>query len=207
MSTTSKESSVASVLFGKVRRDVLSLLFSHPDESFYLRQIERMIGSSHGAVHRELTNLARAGLIVRTSREKQVYYKANRSSPVFADLRGLIRRTAGLADVLRAALAPLAEKIRIAFVYGSIAHGTEKSESDVDVMIIGDSTFGEVVAALHSTEAELRREVNPSVFELEEFRERVRDGEHFVSSVLRDDKVFLIGDEDELERTLGTGSA
>jgi len=207
MSATSSDASIAAVLFGKVRRAVLALLFGHADESFYLRQIERTIGSSHGAVHRELGHLVQAGLVVRTNRGKQVYYQANRHSPVFADLRGLIVRTAGVADVLRGSLAPLAERISIALVYGSMARGTEKTESDIDVMVVGDVTFGEVVQSLHSAEQELRREVNPSVFPAEEFRERAQSGEHFVTSVLEDAKVFLIGDSNELERSAGRGQA
>ena len=186
---------------------MLALLFGHPDESFYLRQIERTIGSSHGAVHRELGHLVQAGLLVRTSRGKQVYYQANRRSPVFADLRGLILKTAGVADVLRGALAPIADRVKIAFIYGSIAKGSERADSDVDLMVIGDVTLGDVVQALHSSEQELRREVNPSVFLLGEFRERAQSGEHFVTSVMADTKVFLVGDEDELERAAGRRSA
>jgi len=129
--TEPPEKNAASAPFGRVRRAILALLFTHSDESFYVRQIARATGGGLGAVHRELSNLVEAGLVVRARHGRQVYYQANRDSPVFADLRGLIARTAGVADVLRGALAPLADRIAAAFVYGSVARGSEKSDSDI----------------------------------------------------------------------------
>jgi len=198
MGTPERSDSTATALFGKARLAILGLLFSHADESFYLRQIVRIVGAGQGAVQRELGNLVRSGLVKRTSQGKQVYYQANRGSPVFADLRGLIIKTAGVADVLRGALAPLADRIDLAFVYGSIARGTEKSDSDIDVMVIGGVEFGEVVAALSQTQDQLNRETNPSVFSMAEIRSRIQEKDHFVTSVLREPRITLIGDDSEL---------
>ena len=198
MRTQDTETSIATALFGKVRRGILGLLYTHSDESYYLRQIARIVGVGQGAVHRELVNLSGAGLLIRSRRGNLVYYEANRNCPVFADLRGLIVRTAGVADVLRVALAPLADRITAALVYGSVARGAEKTDSDVDVMVIGDVDFGDIVSALRPAQDQLRREVNPSVFSSAEFRERIASKDHFITSVLREPKVILIGDENEL---------
>jgi len=188
----------AAALFGKVRSAVLALLFFHADQSFYLREIARAIGTGHGAVQRELAQFLRAGLVTRTKRGREVFYQANRASPVFPELHGLIVKTVGVADVLREALAPLAERVRVAFIYGSFAKGEERAESDVDIMVVGDVDFGEVVSALRSAQDRIGREVNPSVFAAEEWRRRVAGGDHFITTILREEKLFLIGDEQDL---------
>ena len=198
MSTLKTEIGGAAALFGKVRSAVLALLFSHADQSFYLREIARMVGTGHGAVQRELAQLLRAGLVTRTRRGREVFYQANRASPVFPELHGLIVKTVGVADVLREALAPLAERVRVAFIYGSFAKGEERAESDVDIMVVGDVDFGEVVSALRSAQDRIGREVNPSVFAAEEWRRRVAGGDHFITTILREEKLFLIGDEQDL---------
>lgn len=204
MSAETKQNSISETLFGKVRCAVLALLFAHPDEGFYLRQIEKMISTSHGAVHRELGKLVKIGLVLRTGRGNQVYYQANRKSPVFDEIRGLMVKTTGVADVLRNALAPIADQIDAAFIYGSVARGTENAESDVDVMIIGDVSFGEVVTSISQAEEQLRREINPFVFTASELEQRIRDKEHFMTSVMQEPRIMLIGDDDDL-RQLAVG--
>lgn len=191
---------MAEALFGRVRCAVLALLYFHQEESFYLRQIVRLTGAGHGAVQRELGHLWSVGVIVRRKRGKELYYQANASSPIFAELRNMLLKTAGVADLLRAALAPLAERIEQAFIYGSVARGADTMGSDVDVMIIGDVGFGEVVAALHPAQEQLHREVNPSVYTPEEIRQRVVRGEHFITTVLQGERLFLIGDADDVAR-------
>ena len=200
MSTLRQRSGLAEALFGQVRSALLALLFFHSDESFYLRQIVRLTGAGHGAVQRELAHLLKVDLIKRIQRGKQVYYQANTSSPIFPELRGVIVKTAGAVDVLRAALAIHAEKIAVAMIYGSLARGAEKSESDVDILVIGKAGFGEIVAALKPAQDQLHREVNPSVFTPQEICRRITQRDHFITTVLREDKVFLIGGEDELAR-------
>jgi len=195
---TTQNQSISDVLFGQVRRAILALLFTHSDESFYVRQIARIGACSAGAVHRELANLVRAGLVIRTSRGRQVHYQSNCNSPVFAELRGLVVKTAGVADVLKGLLAPLSDRITTAFVYGSVACGTESAGSDVDVMVIGSVGFEEVVRALVPAQDVLHREVNPSVMGEDEFKARAANGEQFVRSVLSNPKVMLVGEERNL---------
>ena len=200
MGSVDASSLAGSTLFGKTRRAVLALLFCHSERSYYLREIARLAGVGRGAVQRELGRLVQAGLVTRSRRGNLVLFQANRETPVFAELRGLMIKTAGVADVLRRALSSLADRIVVAFVYGSMARGEETAGSDVDVMVIGEAGFREVCAALREAQQELGREVNPTVYSADEAREKIAGGQHFVSAVLRDPKVFLIGDEDELGR-------
>ena len=131
-----RQDTIAEALFGKASRAILSLLFTRTDEQLYLRQIVRSCGTGHGATQRALKSLSDAGIITRRPQGRQVYFQANAACPVFKELKGIIVKTVGVADVLRAALAPLAEHIRVAFVYGSFAAGREKRGSDVDVMVV-----------------------------------------------------------------------
>jgi predicted nucleotidyltransferase len=191
---------LGTTLFGKTRRAILTSLYSHVDQSFYLRQLTRSAGVGMGAVQRELKALVDAGIISRNVQGHQVYYQANSQSPVFKELKSLVMKTAGVGDVLRTALAPLADRIDAAFIYGSIARGEERKSSDIDVLIVGNVTFAEVVAALISAQGTIGREINPTVYPLTEFLSKARKGHHFLSTVLGGEKLFLIGDKDELER-------
>jgi len=156
-----------------------------------------------GALQRELKGLSEAGIVRRTVRGNQVYYQAEPECPAFGELKGLVLKTFGLADVLRGALAPLSNRIRVAFVHGSFARGTVRASSDVDLLVIGEVTFAEVVAALSEAQRVLGREVNPTIYPPDEFRSKLAAGHHFLNSVLSTDKVFLIGDENELARLGG----
>lgn len=191
---------LSSALFGKVRLSVLALLFCHSDKDFYFREIERSVDMGRGAVQRELANLVNVGLVVRRKRGNQVYYQANSKSAIFSELKSLMIKTAGVAEVLREALEPLTERTTVAFIYGSVAKGTERADSDVDVLIIGDVKFSEVVDLLGSTQESIGREVNPSVYPVDEFIAKVSEGQHFVISLIEEPKIFLIGDEDVFRR-------
>lgn len=197
--TPSSSITLSDSLFGKTKQGVIGLLFTHPDESFYLRQIARSTGASAGAVQRELRQLSHAGLILREPSGHQVYFRANPASPIFGELKGLAVKTAGLGDVLRAALAPLADRIRAAFIFGSFATGRAVATSDVDLMVVGDVEFGEVVDAIGPAEDRLNREVNPVVYSEKEFSGKVSAAHHFVSAVLKEPKVFLVGSQGELD--------
>jgi len=200
MSTLPFASNLSSALFGRTRRAVLALLYGHPDEAYYLRQLVRSAGLGLGAVQREVARLAGAGIIQRTARGRQVYYQANPGCPLFAELKSLVVKTAGAGDVLRAALVPLAGQIRVAFIYGSFARTEQKSTSDVDLMVIGDATFGDVVSALGAAQETLSREINPTVYLPSEFKSKLKANHHFLSSVVKNEKVFVIGDAHELAR-------
>lgn len=188
------------ILFGKTRRSILSVVYGHADETFYLRQLARIAGSGMGAAQRELKALTEAGIVRRIEKGKQAYYQANPQCAVFAELKSLIMKTAGMGDALKIALASLAERIQTAFIYGSIARGGENKGSDVDIFIIGEVTFAEVVEALSPVQQTLNREVNPTVYPVDEFREKYKAGHHFIKSVLEGNKIFLIGDEHGLAK-------
>jgi len=192
------------VLFGATRRRLLAWLFAHPDEAFYFRELLRATGTPEGAAQRELAALTAAGLLTRTQRGRQVYFQANRVSPVFFELSSLLTKTTGIAGVLRDALRPLEPRIRVALLYGSAARNELTSASDLDVMVVGDVTFGEVVEAMRAAEQTLGREVNPTVYPPSEFGQKVRDGHHFVTAVLQAPYLVLMGNPDELERLGGT---
>ena len=200
MSTAPTSSCLSAALFGQTRRAILALLYGHPDEAYYLRQLARSGGLGLGAVQREVKRLAEAGIFRRTVRGRQVYYQANPECPLFEELKSLVVKTAGVADALRDALAPLAGQINVAFIYGSVARFKQRSSSDVDLMVIGDVSFGDVVSALATAQKTLGREINPTVYSPTEFKSKLKARHHFLSSVLRNEKVFVIGDEHELAR-------
>jgi DNA-binding transcriptional ArsR family regulator len=189
-----------SALLGKTRRAILSLLFTRSDEAFYYRQIERLTGGSPGAIQRELRNLTDAGLLIRERRGNQVYYRANVDSPIFPELRSIVVKTVGLADVVRDALAPVSDRITFSFIYGSFANGRERSTSDVDLIIVGDVRLREIISHLRGASEELRREINPTIFSYDEFSERAGESEGFVRRVIDGPKIMLIGDERDLKK-------
>ncbi len=194
---------LSSVLFGKARRAVLALLYAHSDEPFYIRQITRIAGVGQGAVQRELTQLTRGGIVTRVVRGRQVYYQANQQCPVFQELRSVVMKTAGLGDLLKSALEPLASKIRVAFVYGSVASASERASSDVDILIVGSVSFGDIVSVLGPLQETLRREINPSVYSRAEFRRKLSEHNHFLRNVTGGKKLFILGDDRDLARLVG----
>lgn len=190
--------SLASLLFGAYRRDVLAALLLHPETSLHVREIARLLGKAPGTLLRELNQLAQAGLLVRRPIGNQVHFQADPRSPVFEDLRNVLKKTAGVADVLREALEPLAGRITAAFVYGSVARGDERAGSDVDVMIVGKVSFAEAVHALAPAQAFLRREISPNVYSPRELRAKLRAKDAFLARVLGDSRIFLVGGDDDL---------
>jgi len=200
---TRKEKPPGSGLFGRNRSALLAVLYGHTDEVFHLRQLVRVSGGGHGAVQRELKNLTDLGLVVRTARGNQVLYQANSRNPVFLELRGLIAKTAGVHHAIRAALATLGNKIEVAFVYGSVAHQQERASSDVDLMVLGKASFGDVVSALAPAQKTIGREINPTVFSVSEFRSKLAAGNHFLNSVIRGKNLFVIGTPNELAKLAG----
>ncbi len=202
MSTTRRkpERDAGQILFGRTRRQVLSWLFGHPDERFFLRQLAREARVAPGALQRELRALTTAQLVTRHAEGRQVYFQANRASPIFPELQSLLAKTVGVVGLLQRALAPLATRIRAAWIFGSAAKGTVRNESDVDLFVVGEASFAEVVDLVSEVQRTIGRDVNPVVHSLEEFQRKVRTRHHFVLSVLKAPKVFVIGDEDGLVR-------
>jgi len=189
--------SLTSLLLPEYRRRVLGLLLLRPDEALHGREIARRTGLPPGTLTRELTKLAGAGILKREKRGNQQLYSADTASPVFGELASILRKTSGLADVLVQALAPVAERLRVAFVFGSVAQGRETAGSDVDVMLIGALSFKDAVARLHPTQAVIGREVNPKIFTPEEFTAKAKK-EPFLADVLTKPKIFLIGNAHDL---------
>lgn len=190
--------SLARQLLGTTRSAVLAALFLHPEAALHVRELARVTGASPGSLHRELRMLTKLGLLERTEVGRQVHYRANRACPVFDELAGLLCKTSGLADVLREALAPLSGRIAAAFVYGSMATGEEGPRSDVDVMVLGQAGFAELVRALSPTQETLGREVNATVMKPAEFARRRKAGDGFVAALVREPKIWLMGGEDDL---------
>jgi len=189
-------------LFGKVRRSVLGLLFGRADEALHLREIVRRTGCGVGAVQREVRRLSAAGILRLTRRGNQALYQPDPACPLFPELKSLMVKTAGVADVLRRALATVAQArtgaIRVAFLFGSLAAGEERGDSDVDVFVVGDVAPAEVSAALYPLHVRLRREVNAVVYPPAELAEKLSRGNPFLDRVISGPKMFLIGSEDEL---------
>lgn len=192
--------SVAHHLLGRTRSATLAALFLHPDEALHVREIARLTGASPGSLHRELRSLSDLGLLSRQAIGRQVFYRANRDCPVFNELAGLLRKTSGVADVVRDALAPVSEAIDVAFVYGSMASGGESERSDVDVMVLGRAPFADVVRALAPTQATLRREVNAVVMSAQDFARKRHQRDGFIASVLGEPKLWLIGNDHDLAK-------
>ena len=191
--------SVADALFTKGQQRVLAVLFGNSGRTFYATEVIALASTGSGAVQRELVKLERAGLVTVTRVGNQKHYQANRSASVFAPLRELVLRTSGLADIVRAALAPLAPEIRAAFVYGSTAKREDNATSDVDVMIVSETlSYADVFAALERASKRLGRPVNPTLYSKAELAKRIREKRSFIAGVLARPKIWLIGGEDEL---------
>lgn len=191
---------LADALFSRVQQRVLALLFGQPDRRFQSAELIRLAQGGTGAVHRQLARLAEAGLVSVTPTGNQKHYQANRASPVFPELHGLIIKTVGLAEPLRRGLARLAPRIRAAFIYGSAAKGTDRAGSDVDLMVISDSLrYPDVYEALQRAESTLARPVNPTVLTSADWRKKRAGSDTFATRVAREARLFIIGSADELE--------
>jgi len=208
MAITSLNNNIlTATLFGKSRRAVLSLLYNRADESFYLRQIASITGIGLGPIQRELKNLTDTGIIIREVRGKQVYFRANVQCPIYNELKGIVRKTFGVADVIRESLAPISKKIEVAFIFGSVAQIADTRASDIDVMIIGEVSFSSVSSAISQAEKLIQREINPVVYPPAEFKQKVKEDHHFVKTVLEDEKIFLVGNEGELQKLKASASS
>ena len=194
-----RTSGLADALFSGTQQRVLGLLFGQPERSFYATELINLAGAGSGAVQRELARLAQSGLVTVKAVGNQKHYQANPASPIYDELCGVVRKTVGLAEPLRAALAPLAMQIKAAFVYGSIAKKEDTASSDIDLMLVSDTlTYGDVVLALQAATELLGREVNPNIFTSQDFAKRLKEGSSFVTRVMAQPKVWLIGGEHDL---------
>lgn len=186
---------LSSVLFTEYRSRVLGLLLLHPERSYYLREIARLTATVPGTLKRELDKLLAVGLLTVKKVGNQNHYQANPECPIYVDLANVLRKTSGLSDVLIDSLLPFGEKIQTAFVFGSLANGNENPKSDIDLMLIGELSYADLVPVLHPLQAQLRREINPKIFAVKEWSKLVKDNGAFIHDVLRKPKLFIIGNE------------
>lgn len=191
------------LLGSRLRAKVLGWLFSHPDERYFVRQLTALLKEDSTNVSRELARLEKVGILVLFTEGRQKYYQANRQSPIFNELHGLMLKTAGVADIIKKALEPRVADIALAFIFGSVARRAEDRLSDIDLLVVGDISFGEVVDLISTAEEALSRELNPVVYPLTEFNKRVSEDHYFVRDILSGDKIFVVGDENELEALAG----
>jgi predicted nucleotidyltransferase len=195
--TTSITPSIADALFSKVRQRVLAVLFGAPDRSFYTNEVIGLAQSGAGAVQRELADLAAAGLLSVRKQGNQKHFQANAASPVFAELRSLVLKTSGLADVLRTALLPIAPQIAVAFVFGSMAKQQDTAASDVDLLVVSDTLgYGDVFSALEAASQTLARTINPALYTVVDFKARQLGDNGFINRVMQQPKIWLIGQEE-----------
>lgn len=190
--------SLADALFTTTQQRVLALIFGQPGRSFYASELIERTGSGSGAVQRELKRLASSGLVTVKRIGNQKHYQANPDSPVFEELCGLVKKTVALADPIRAALAPLADRIQLALLYGSVAKGMDTATSDIDVLIVADGvTLEDIYSTLASVEADLDRKISPTLYTPQEFAERNSANNPFLARVLAGEHLVLIGKEHE----------
>jgi len=191
--------SLADALFSGTRQRLLGLLFGQAGRSFYATELIGLTRSGSGAVQRELAGLAQSGLVTVRAVGNQKHYQANPESPIFEELCGIARKTIGLADPLREALEPLAEKISAAFVYGSVAKRNDTASSDIDVFLLSDElAYADVFGALETVSSKFGRPVNPTILTHADLRKRLKNEESFLTRVLAQPKIWLIGGEDAL---------
>jgi predicted nucleotidyltransferase len=194
-------SGLAGALFSSVQQRVLGLFFGRPDRDFSTSDVIRHVSAGTGAVHRELSRLAAAGILTVATVGNQKRYRANTASPIFAELRGIVVKTVGVVDPLRAALAPLAGLIAAAFVFGSVARSEDTSASDIDLMVVSDAlSHADLYAALEQAEQKLGRPVNPTVVTADEWRGKRAAGSSFVTRIDSQPKLFVVGSQDDLDR-------
>lgn len=196
---TAAHTDTAVALFGKTRRNVLALLFGRPDRSFYLREIAARAGTGMGQVQKELEQLAAAGLVLREPRANQVHFRANPEAPIYGELLGIVTKTFGIADVLREMLAPFKSRIRLAFIYGSIAKGTATAASDIDLLLVAGLAPSELSVPLAQVRARLGRNVSLVAYSTVEFTAMLRGEHHFISAVLERPKIWLAGNDRTLD--------
>ena len=190
---------LSSVLFSDYRSRVLGLLLLHPERSYYLREIAMLTSTIPGTLKRELDKLNEVGLLTVKKVGNQNHYQANRECPIYEDLANILRKTSGLVDVLMGGLLPLSKNIQNAFVFGSVASGNVNAKSDIDLMLIGDLTYAEVVSLMHPLQEQLGREINPKIFTVKEWQKLMQDNGAFVHDVLSKTKLFIIGNEQQLQ--------
>jgi len=190
-------SRIGDALFTKTQQRVLSLLYGRPDKSYYLNEIVRLAGVGKGSVTRELEKFCHVGLLTLSRRGNQTHYQANKDNPIFSELRAITQKTFGIVDVLKQVLAPLMANVNYAFIFGSVAKGTEHAGSDIDLMLVGNElSYGAVMELLDPAEQQLGRTINPTIYSLQEFTTRCNSNQHFIKQVLEQSRLWIVGEKE-----------
>ena len=194
-----ERTSISDILFSGVQQRVLGLLFGQPDRSFYTNEIAKLGMTGRGALQRELERMTSSGLVLQIPIGRQKHYQANRNSPIFHELRSIVLKTFGLADVLREALAEHTRSIRCAFIYGSVSKGTDTATSDIDIMLIADGlSYSILFETLASAEEKLGHKINPTLYTLDDFSRKAQGDNHFVNRVINQPKIMIIGNDNDI---------
>jgi predicted nucleotidyltransferase len=191
---------LSSLLFSEYRKRILGLLLLNPEASYHVRELARLTNTAAGTLHKELTKLTASGILQSKKVGNQVHYSANTQCPIFNELASILRKTSGLVDVLAEALSSVQHQISVAFVFGSVARGEQQTNSDIDVMLVGSLSFGDAIQLLHNTQTTLQREINPVVYSINEFKQRIENNDSFIKEILDKPKLFIIGTENELRQ-------
>lgn len=188
-------SAIGDALFTKTQQRVLGLLYGRPEQTFYLNEIVRLAAVGKGSVSRELEKLCAAGLLTVSRQGNQNHYQANANNPIFNELKAITQKTFGVVDIIKAALVPLLPQLSRAFIYGSVAQGTEHAGSDIDLMLVGDDiSYSEVMDLLAPAEKQLGRTINPTLYTVAEFTDRKTNHQPFIQRVMEQPKLWLVGD-------------
>ncbi|MBW6509667.1 MAG: nucleotidyltransferase domain-containing protein [Desulfuromonadales bacterium] len=195
-----KTRNISNALFTNTQQQVLRLLFGQPDKSFYSKELVDKAGIGTGTVHRELGKLSGAGLLTVKNIGNQKHYQANPDSPIYEELKGIVRKTFGISKLLYEVLAPHQNSIRLAFIYGSVAKGSDSTTSDIDLMLISDKiTYPDLLVSFADLENELGKKISPTIYSVEEFRNKRDSKNSFVTRVINQPKIILIGSENDIE--------
>lgn len=189
--------SLGEALFTTTQQRVLGLLYTQPDRSFYTKEILRLTGMGVATIKRELDRMVDAGILTMTKIGNQHHYQANPECPIYQELLGIVKKTFGITSVIQSALAPLSEQITWAFIFGSVASGKETASSDIDLMVVGEVGFSDVVTLLYPIQATLGREINPKIYSKEEWTQMLKNKDAFVKDVMAKPRMDVMGDGHE----------
>ena len=196
-----RSNTIGNVLFTKTQQKVLGLLYGQPYKSFYLNEIVRLSDIGRGTIKRELERMTASGIIIQQRIGNQNHYQANESCPVYQELLGIVRKTFGIADVIKTALTPIFDRILFAFIYGSIAKSEDSSKSDIDLLVISDKlTYSEVMERLIEVEGSLGRVVNPTIYDLNQIKQKLKQDNAFVARIIEQPKIWIKEDQDVFDQ-------
>lgn len=195
-----KTKNISNALFTNTQQQILRLLFGQPDRSFYSKELVDKAGIGTGTVHRELQKLSEAGLLTVKRIGNQKHYQANPDSSIYEELKGIVRKTFGICELFKEVLVPFQNNIRLAFIYGSIAKETERSTSDIDLMLVSEKiTYPDLLVSFAELESQLGKKISPTVYSGKEFRNKRDSKNSFITRIISQPKILLIGSENDIE--------